>query len=143
MIADVMQRIQAKVPQLDKRIYGAADFANLMRTNALPKQTPSAYVLGLGLQGGTSDAGAGYYTQMFDRAIAVVLTFKSYDATADRLLDGIEGLLDQVVAAVVGWGPNEEVGVFRLARGNLVSMKSGTVIYQIDFTIKDQLRIIP
>ncbi len=143
MIADVMARLQSKVPALNNRIYGAADFANLMRTNTLPKQTPSAYVLGLGLQGGQSEAGAGFYTQLFDRAIAVVLTFKSYDATADRILDDIEGLLDQVIVAIAGWGPNDEVGVFRLARGNLVTMKAGTVIYQIDFNIKDQLRITP
>lgn len=143
MISDVINRLEAKVPQLANRTYGAADFANLMRTNTLPKQTPSAYVLGLGLQGGQSEAGAGFYTQMFDRAIAVVLTFKSYDATADRILDDTEAMIEAVVASIAGWGPNDETGVFRLARGNLVTMKAGTIVYQIDFTIKDQLRITP
>ena len=46
-----------------------------------------------------------------------------------------------MIAALAGWGPDSAPGVFELSRGDLVSMKAGALIYQLDFTLNDQLRI--
>lgn len=143
MIGAVMTRLEARVPQLARRINGAADFADLMRRNTLPQHTPAAHVLGLGMTGGRGEASAGFYTQLFDQVIAVLLTIRSHSASGERVLDDVETLIRAVIEAIVGWGPNDEIGVFRLARGNLVSMQAGTLVYQLDFSITDQLRITP
>lgn len=143
MITDVIARLEAKIPTLAKRVEGAAQFAELMKSGVLPTQDVSAYVLPLGLLGGKAEAGAGFYTQLFDEAVGVVLALKSYSSTGDRVLPDLRILVGEVLEAVAGWAPNEEVGVFRMTRASLVSMSAGTLIYQIDFTVTDQLRIIP
>lgn len=78
MIGEVITRLQAQVPDLANRVYGAADFSDLMRRKALPKHTPAAHVLGLGLQGGKADAVTGAFTQMFEEQIGVILTLRSH-----------------------------------------------------------------
>ena len=47
----------------------------------------------------------------------------------------------RLIEAIVGWAPENSVGVFRFVRAELVSSSQGTFIYQIDFAIADQLRI--
>ena len=143
MIAEVKARLETKVSDLAGRVLGAADFADLMRRNQLPQVTPAAHVLGLGMTGGAGESATGFYTQIFDQVIGVVLTIRSHSATGERVLDDAETLIMDVTRAIVGWGPNDEIGVFRLARGNLVSMQAGTLVYQIDFSITDQLRVTP
>lgn len=143
MIAQVRTRLDAQVSALTGRVHGAADFSDLLRRNQLPQVTPAAHVLGLGMTGGRGESSAGLYTQIFDQVIGVVLTIRSHSATGDRVLDDAEALIRAVLEAVAGWSPNDEIGVFRLVRGNLVSMQAGTLVYQLDFTITDQLRITP
>ena len=50
-------------------------------------------------------------------------------------------LIRQVLDAVAGWGPDDAVGVFELARGSLLHNRDGRLVYQLDFAIDDQLRI--
>ena len=141
MIAQVIARLQAQVPALAGRVEGAADFTDLKRRNALPQQTPAAHVLPLGLRGGRADAASGAFTQMFDETIAVLLTVRSHDRTGARALEDVAPLIRAIVEAIAGWAPNDEVGVFALGRGQLVNMSAGTFVYQVDFSITDQLRI--
>ncbi len=143
MIGAVQTRLEARVPALTGRVQGAADFSDLMHRNQLPQVTPAAHVLGLGMTGGRGESASGLYTQIFDQVIAVLLTIRSHSATGERVLDDAESLIRAVVEALVGWAPTSETGVFRLVRGNLVSMQAGTLVYQLDFTITDQLRITP
>jgi hypothetical protein len=143
MIADVISRISSLVPELTGRIEGAANFTELMRSNALPQVTPAAHVLPLGLIGAQGEAGAGYYTQNFEQVIGVLITLRTLGATGAGGLVQIDQLVMDIINAVAGWGPETAVGVFRLVRGQLVSMSAGTMVYQIDFSILDQLRITP
>ncbi len=143
MIADVITRLEAKVSDLTGRVQGAADFADLMRRNQLPQVTPAAHVLSIGMTGGHGESSTGFFTQIFEQVIGVVLTIRSHSATGDRVLDDAETLIMDVIQAIVGWGPNDEIGVFRLARAGLVSMQDGTLVYQLDFSITDQLRVTP
>lgn len=142
MLVDaVIARINGQVPVLSGRTEGAASFADLMRQNALPQVTPAAHVLPLGLQGGAADAGSDIFRQAFDEVVAVVLTYRSHDRTGGRAVGEIDGIIRQLIEAIVGWGPDEAIGVFRLARAALISMSAGTIVYQIEFAITDQLRI--
>lgn len=142
MIADVITRLEAKVPTLVNRIDGAAQLADLMRRNALPQQTPAAHVLPGGLLGGQAEASTGVFSQMYKQSVGVLLTVRSNDRTGEKALAGIDTLIFEVIDAIAGWAPADEIGVFELTRGQLVNMSAGTLVYQIDFTINDQLRIL-
>lgn len=142
MIADVISRLTDQVAALSGRVEGAAQFADLMRRNALPQVTPAAHVLPLGLQGGSAEAATGIFTQMTDKSVGIVLTIRSHDRTGAKALATVEELIDSVVTAIAGWTPGSTVGVFRLMRGQLVNMSAGTLVYQLDFAISDQLRIV-
>ena len=48
-----------------------------------------------------------------------------------------------MIEAICGWAPDGMVGVFRLSRGGIVSFTGGTLVYQIEFAVGDQLRIEP
>ncbi|WP_121064729.1 phage tail terminator protein [Chachezhania antarctica] len=141
MIDLVIARLKAEVADLGGRVEGAASFATLMQQNALPQVTPAAHVLPVGLTGGRANAATGMFTQLFDEAVGVILTIRGHDQTGGRSLDLTEALIRAVIEAVAGWEPADEIGSFRLVRGNLVSLRAGALIYQLDFSITDQLRI--
>lgn len=140
-IPAIITRLNDQVPEFSGRIEGAAELAGLMRQNALPQVTPAAHVLPLGLRGGQAQAGAGTYRQEIEDVVAVLITLRAHSRTGREALPDIDTLSRKVIDAIAGWGPGDAIGVFRLARGALVSMSAGTVLYQIDFALTDQLRI--
>ena len=143
MIAAVIARIEARVPDLAGRTHGAADLAALMAANGLPQVTPAAHVLPMGLQGGRADAAAGMFTQMVDEVVGVLLTFRNAGRTGDTAMNLSRDTIMAVIAAIAGWAPAGAAGVFRLSRGQILRFAQGTLTYQIDFAIQDQLRITP
>lgn len=141
-VEPVIERLKLRVAALGGRVEGAAELAALVQEDILPDVTPAGYVLPLGLQGGVSDAATGLFRQSFSETIAVVLMERGAgDATGALALKPIDALIDATVLAIAGWAPNDEVGVFELRRGALLSLKAGAVMYQLDFAISDQLRI--
>ena len=109
---------------------------------AVPPGPVAAHVFPAGLVPiGRGEGSSGIFTQMFDEAIGVLLTFRNAGQTGERVLEDVRGLIMAVIAAVAGWGPDGAVGVFRLQRGTVVSLARGTLVYELDFAISDQLRI--
>ena len=47
----------------------------------------------------------------------------------------------EVIEAVCGWAPDDAIGVFELRSAELVGAKDGALIFQLEFTLNDQLRI--
>ena len=140
---DVRGRIEAQVPDLAGRLGNAGDFANLVEHNRLPQLTPAGYVLPGGLRGGAPDVVAGLFRQAFDEVVSVVLVSRvAGDPLAAAAIDEISPLVRSTVEAVAGWAPDDAVGVFQLAQGELVGEKDGALVFQIDFTLNDQLRIL-
>lgn len=142
-IALVRDRLTALVPELAGRVEGAAAFAELMRQNALPQVTPAAFVIPLGLQGGGAEAVTGLFRQDVQEIVGVMLVLRSFSRTGEQALPELDALVGAVLSAVAGYGPADATGVFRLVRGALVSMSAGTIVYQIEFSLSDQLRIAP
>ena len=148
LVADLVTRISTTVPQLAKRVETAAELSELVRRKALPQASPFAFVLPAGLQPHNSgEAGAGIFVQNVDESFAVVLFVRaSGDITGGRTLPTIDALVWAVIEAVCGWVPpdaeNDAVGVFHLRRGQLLSAEAGAVIYQLDFGIQQQVRIL-
>lgn len=143
MLTDEMiTRIEATVPALDGRAKEAADLAELVRRKAMPQAPATAFVLPLGLRPRSEgEAGSGGFTQMLDETVGVLLVVRSAgDATGAKALPQIGELIDSLIGAIAGWGPDAAIGVFRVTRGQLLSAEAGAVMYQLDFSIQTQVR---
>jgi hypothetical protein len=140
-----MQAVQARletIPALARRVYGAAKLGELTERGSIATVGTAAFVLPLGLRGGVADAATGLFRQSLDRLVGVVLTVRNVgDATGEKALIELDPLIKSVIDLLAGWGPDEAFGVFTLARGELISISAGTITYQLDFAIEDQLRI--
>ncbi|MBB3858878.1 hypothetical protein GGQ88_000118 [Novosphingobium hassiacum] len=143
-IDDVRARIEARVPALAGKMGNAGQFAQLVERNQMPQHTCAGFVLPGGLQGGTTNAISGLFTQSFvETAIVVLAARVANDPTGERATDELTPLVREVIEAVCGWGPDDAPGIFILSSGELVGTQAGTLVYQIDFQLSDQLRITP
>ncbi|MEE2916659.1 MAG: hypothetical protein VYB32_06250 [Pseudomonadota bacterium] len=140
-----LEPLLATVPVLAGRIHGAAKLSELMRNNALPQVCPAAFVLPLGLRGGRADAVTGLFRQEIEWLEGVLLVVRAAgDATGARAKAELRPLIDAVIHAIAGAagsGGPDDFGTWVLRKGELVSLSAGTLTYQIDFAIDDQLRI--
>ncbi len=143
-IDEVRARIEERVLALSGKIGNAAQFGLLVERNQMPQHRAAAFVLPGSLQGGNAQAITGHFTQSFQESVIVVLASKvANDPTGERATDEITPLVRAVVEAVCGWGPDTAPGTFVLGSGELVGTQAGTLVYQLDFLLSDQLRIIP
>lgn len=142
---DVIARLKERVDQLQNRVEGAADLIQIRSENRLPQSPVAAHVVADGLTGGTPGSASTVFTQPFDETVSVVLTFRNVQG-AGRGLDLYDTVKWAVINALCGWAPTgqdgaETVGVFRLQRGRVINQQTGTLMYQLDFAIGDQMRI--
>lgn len=144
LASDLAARIEARVADLAGRVQQAAELSELVRRKALPQASPFAFVLPLGLRARThGEAGAGSFVQTIDEAFAVILFVRaSGDITGGKSLPTIDALAWAIIEAVCGWGPEDAIGVFHLRRGQLLSAEAGAVLYQLDFGLQQQVRIL-
>lgn len=142
MLVDLVEaRLKERVTRLQGRVEGATSLVQLLSQNALPQHGPAARVISAALQGGEPSAGSGYFTQAYTETVSVFLVFRNVQGTGGNELDLFDEVKWAVIEAICGWAPDDSVGVFRLANGQVRNMAQGTLIYQIDFAIGDQLRI--
>jgi len=155
MLADaVVDRLAQKIPALaGGRVRGALEFAELVRQKALPNYTPAAFVVDGGMSGRGAESSAGAFLQDAEEGIAVVLVLRSAgDVTGARAQPKLSELKWQVLFALCGWAPEgaedededgtDPVGVLELRRGRINSVDAGTVFYQLDFAIRQQIRLL-
>lgn len=142
-VDDIIARLKDRVPDLGGRVAGAAEFAALTATGAVPQVTPAAHVIPSGMSGGAHHAQTGGYLQGIDRLYSVVLTLKSGDAAGSRVLARVSQFIDDIVRALAGWAMGDRVGVLVFRRAQLARAAAGVFAYELTFSIADQLRIIP
>lgn len=140
MIEAIIQRLVAEAPELGP-VKGAVDFGALVAGGQMPQATFSAYVLPAGLVGRSAEAATGVFIQSFDEAVSIILAIRSFEAAGTRSVDPLRALVMTVFETLGGWAPGDESGVLTLRTGRLVSMQAGLIVYQIDFTLTDQMRI--
>ena len=142
IVNTVADRLKAEVPAFGA-VELVADLAVLVKENALPQQDVSAFVVDLGFDDRDRFSASGIYTQMIATTIGVIVCVKSYgDAAGASKLPMLDQLVKAVINALAGWAPDDVVGVFELRRGRLQSIMSGLMIYQVEFALTDQLRIV-
>lgn len=139
----VADHLSSGISALAGRVEGAAQLEHLRANNQLGQVGLSAFVIPMGMRGGAVDAATGLFRQGLERVVGVVLVHRhAGDATGKKGVETIEPLVEAVVRRIAGWTPDDMFGTFRLLRGELVAMlQGGTMIYQLDFAVEDQLRI--
>lgn len=144
LVDEVVNRIDQAVPALTKGVEYVADLAALVQQGVLPQREVAAFVLPLGFDDlGGSSSSAGAHIQNLSEAIGVVLVVRAPgDAKARKALPRLHELVEAVKAAVAGWTPGGTSGVFNVVRGRIVSVDAGATIYQLDFKLTKQLRIM-
>lgn len=135
------------------RVKGALELAEMLRQKALPNYTPAAFVVDNGLNGGAAESSQGAVLQAVDETLSIVLVLRTAgDVTGAKTQPQLNDLKWAVVFALVGWSPADAIGddetgtipigVFELRRGRVISLDAGTVFYQLDFAISQQVRVI-
>lgn len=131
----------AEVTALHGRVQGAAKLAQMLKDKTLPQACPAAFELPLGITGNEPTAAGGMFVQPIGRVDGVLLVVRSVDdRTGEKAMVQLDPLIEEVIAAIAGWGPDDMPGVYQLMKGELASVADGVVAYQLDFSIFDQLR---
>ncbi|MFH0299821.1 hypothetical protein AAFX91_21820 [Bradyrhizobium sp. 31Argb] len=140
----VAQRIESEVPELAGAIEGIAELAALVEQEALPQRDVAAFVVPLGFDNrGGDQSSVNVHIQILAEAVGVVLCIKARgDVKASKALPKIDALVQKVITKLAGWAPDDAVGVFYATRGRLIPGGKGIILYQIDFELMDQLRIV-
>ncbi len=139
MLDEVKARLETFVPDAG-RIETAVDLTRLLKDRGLP-QTSTAFVVPLGLQGKRAGDATGVFTQEYAVTVGVLLVARSHDQTGSKALDALWPVILQVMNALGGWSPGTEFGVFELRRGDIAGMSGGALLFMLEFSINDQLRI--
>lgn len=141
MRAAIAERLET-IPVLARRVHGVAELAKLAERGSLAQVGAAAFVIPAGMRGGAADAATGLYRQSLDRLIGVVVAIRNVsDATGEKALIELEPLIENILQLLAGWAPEDAFGVLGLVRGELLTVANGTIQYQLDFAIEDQLRI--
>lgn len=154
---DIVARLGTVVTQLTNRVQGALALTEMLRQRALPNYTPAAFVVPNGLAFGAAEFGANSFVQAVDEVISIILVIRSAsDVRGARAQGELQPLIWAVVNALAGWAPHvdeepleepdqddvAEIGVLVPRSGRLVRLDAGTVYYQLDFAIQQQVRVI-
>lgn len=141
MLSDIGERIEVRVPELSKRVETATGLSGVLRNRTAPRAMPAAYVVPLAMNGQTPEVSTGFYVQPVTETFGVLLFARGGTRTGDQALNSLRPLLTGIIAALVGWAPGDQAGVFVFRAGRLISFAEGLLIYQQEFSIDDQLRI--
>lgn len=141
MLQDVIDRLDEKVTALSGRIRAAEDYAALLQMKGITSAQGGAYVMPSGIRGGRVEAATGVFTQMVDEIIAVVILVPSERGLGRQSTIG--SLKKSVIEALCGWVPDDAIGPFQLVRGAMINLGDGALAFQTEFSVPDQLRIVP
>lgn len=142
-IAPIIDRLKARVSDLGGRVEDVGALAALTATGGAPGVTPIAHVVPSAILGGKHLAQTGAYVQTVDRQFSVILTLRTQDPSGKRALPRLAQLIDAIIAALAGWDIDDLVGVVVFRRSALIGAERGAFTFELQFSISDQLRIIP
>lgn len=141
--ASVIDRLVATVPELGS-VEGAAELAALLNAPPQVWAKPRAHVVPMGIRGGKVLFVTGVYVQDIEAAFSVYVSVASHgDAKGKRSMLDVSALQNKIITCLCGWVPDGLTigGEVRLSRSYLAELKPGLLVYAMDFTLPDQLRI--
>lgn len=125
------------------RVDDALSLKRLIEQNVLPPAPVTAFVLPMGLVGADVVSAGTPFIQNTKETVAVLLAIKEANPFGDKARDTLAVKIDQVVGAIAGWQAPGEPDVFTLVRATLLNFAQGVVLFQIEFSAKSQVRILP
>ncbi|RMD93356.1 MAG: hypothetical protein D6811_05120 [Alphaproteobacteria bacterium] len=144
IVRDTIERLDGQVRILRGRIGTAVDLDALMEREVRLAASPWAWVIPGRLTGGPADDLVGAFRQSVSRQVSVILAMRARDATGGVEAVDLEDLIEQVSEALIGYEPpgiaQSARGTMKLARGDLIALRSGIIIYALDFSIEDEWR---
>lgn len=141
----IIDRLEAQVDGFAS-VKGALELAALLQSAPQVYAQPRAFVVPLGYRGGAVTSVAGAFLQSTDATFAVFLAFSAAaDRAGARHVDLVSTIQSATINALCGWVPEGSAvhGDCRLARSYLAELKPGVIVYALEFTVPDQIRIIP
>lgn len=142
MQLDTILDLVKAIPAFQGRVQGAMQLARLQSQNQLPQVTPAAFVIPMGLTGGAVTALSGHYAQTVGEEVAVVVVIRTADdAKSSRAVDPLAAVCWDIIHALAGIEMGGVNGQLQFRRGYLVSMADAAAVYQLEFSLSDQLRI--
>lgn len=143
LLTAIGDKLGTDVAALKGGIQYAADLAALVAAGQMPQRDAAAFIVPLGFDGRGGESATGVHTQILSHAVGVIIVVKARgDASGRKALPAIDDIKDAVIASLAGWAPDDVASVLVVARGRLVSLEGGVVLYQLDFNVLDQLRIM-
>lgn len=141
LVDEVTQRLAA-AGAVD-RVEGALELNAMIESGSLPAAAVSAFVVPMGVTGGEVRNATVPFIQDLLESVAVIIAVRTAQPGGGHARGTLAEKIDAVIAVLAGWQPVGAVDTLRLARGYLVSLRKGVALYQLEFTIASQLRIIP
>lgn len=154
LVDGVVTRLEERVPVLAQRTKGMLDLSEMMRQKALPAYTPAAFVGHNGITGGAAEFSENAFLQAAEEAVSVVLVQRTAgDVIGSKGQGPLHVLVWDVIYALSGWSPADPdpddegdgttpIGVLVLRRGRTNELRAGTVFYQLDFGLQQQIRVL-
>jgi hypothetical protein len=130
-VKPIIDRLKAEAATFGGRVAGAADFS--AETEAARLGLPCAFVLRAG--GGGSDAATvGAIVQLVNEEFGVIVAVNnSADERGQAAAETLDDVLDDVVAALLGWAPDAEHNPFEYVRDDHLTLDRGRLWHQITF----------
>ena len=139
--ADIITRLKAEGPAL-RSVQGAVELAALLKAGTPIVGKPFAHVVPMGLRGLPPEVATGSFAQQIDVAFSVVLTVPTIDdPKGEKAITAADPLVQAIIAALSGWGPDAAPGVVYMTRAQIVRFEPGLIVYGIDFSITDRLEL--
>lgn len=142
-LAPVIDRLKAElVPGILRDVRVALDLPRLLASQELKGLGTMAFVIPKGGRGRAPDLATGFYSQIVEETVSVVLSVSAIDnPNGDRARGVVEAAIYAVVVALAGWSPSDTVTPFTYQSHQLIALQPGLLAYGVDFQITDQLRI--
>lgn len=139
--ADIIARLMQEGPEL-RSVQGAIELAALLAAGTPIVGKPFAHVVPMGLRGLPPEVGTGHFAQQIDVTFSVVLTIPIIaDPKGEKALIAADPLVNSIITALSGWGPETAPGVIYMTRSQIVRFEPGLIVYGIDFSITDRLEV--
>ena len=130
-----INRLRAQCPGF-KFIGGALD---LNESTLLATTYPAAFVLPMG-EHAEANQMTGRHTQLLHQSWGVILTLKAVRTSANDQSAELQTLRAQIRSALMGWTPDADTAPLEFATGQLISLESGLLLWQDDFTTSTYLQ---
>lgn len=135
----VIARLGAEARGL-RTVDGLLTLTAAMQNGRLPERTPAAFVTMSGATARPAELATGHYQQTVERQFAVLVVLRSTDPIGGRLIDPVEEITSEVVAALIGWQVVPNGPLIEFVRWRPLTAPNGAFIFSIDFKFTEKLR---